>query len=98
MLPLGGMEASEADAQLYRRIGILGPWTQPLIGEVMADGAAAREGLQAGDVVERIGATRIVDGQQLREAIRASVRGNQPLEQIWTVRRNGAFNSFHFRM
>ncbi len=90
MLPLSTVEASEADAQLYRRIGILGPWSQPLIGEVMADGAAAREGLQAGDVVQRIGATQIVDGQQLREVIRASVRGNQPLEQVWTLRRHGA--------
>ncbi|APW39176.1 RIP metalloprotease RseP [Rhodoferax koreense] len=89
MLPLSTVEASEADAQLYRRIGILGPWNQPRIGEVMADGAAAREGLMAGDVVQRIGATRIVDGQQLREAIRASVRGNQPLAQTWSVRRDG---------
>jgi regulator of sigma E protease len=57
---------------------------------VIADGAAAREGLRAGDVVQRIGATNIVDGQQLRDTIRASVRGNQPLEQLWSVRRGGA--------
>ena len=90
VLPLAGIDASEADAALYRRIGIVGPWSQPLIGEVMADGAAAREGLRAGDVVQRIGATEIVDGQQLRDTIRASVRGNQPLEQLWSVRRGGA--------
>ncbi|MDB5849241.1 MAG: metalloprotease RseP, partial [Rhodoferax sp.] len=95
VLPLSDIDASEADAALYRRIGILGPWTQPLIGEVMADGAAAREGLRAGDVVQRIGATEIVDGQQLRETIRASVRGNQPLEQLWSVRRDGATTEFN---
>ncbi|MDB5892939.1 MAG: metalloprotease RseP, partial [Rhodoferax sp.] len=89
-LPLGGMQASEADAQLYRRIGIVAPWTQPLIGEVMAGGAAAREGLRSGDLVESIGDTRVVDGQQLREVIRASVRNGQPLGQVWRVRRDGA--------
>ena len=72
MLPLSKLGAAEADDQLFRKIGILGPWTKPLIGEVMAASAAQKSGLQAGDVVERIGDTVIVDGQQLREVIRAS--------------------------
>jgi regulator of sigma E protease len=97
VLPLSSIQATEADAQLYRRIGIMGPWTQPLIGEVMAGGAAAREGLRAGDVVEAIGDTSVVDGQQLREAIRASVRGGQPLEQVWRVRRDGAATAINVR-
>ena len=89
-LPLGGMAASEVDAQLFRKIGIVGPWTPPVIGEVMPDGAAAAAGLRAGDTVRRIGATDIVDGQQLREAIRASVQGTQPVQKNWTVERNGS--------
>ena len=89
-LPLGGMAASEVDAQLFRKIGIVGPWTPPVIGEVMPDGAAAAAGLRPGDAVRRIGATDIVDGQQLREAIRASVQGNQPVQKNWTVERNGS--------
>ena len=89
-LPLGGMAASEVDAQLFRKIGIVGPWTPPVIGEVMPDGAAAAAGLRPGDTVRRIGATDIVDGQQLREAIRASVQGNQPVQKNWTVDRNGS--------
>ena len=89
-LPLGGMAASEVDAQLFRKIGIVGPWTPPVIGEVMPDGAAAAAGLRSGDTVRRIGATDIVDGQQLREAIRASVQGNQPVQKNWTVERNGS--------
>ena len=72
MLPLSKLGAAEADDQLFRKIGILGPWTKPVIGEVMAASAAQKSGLQAGDVVERIGDTVIVDGQQLREVIRAS--------------------------
>ena len=89
-LPLGGMAASEVDAQLFRKISIVGPWTPPVIGEVMPDGAAAAAGLRAGDTVRRIGATDIVDGQQLREAIRASVQGTQPVQKNWTVERNGS--------
>ena len=89
-LPLGGMADSEVDAQWFRKIGIEGPWAPPVIGEVMPDGAAAAAGLRAGDTVRRIGATDIVDGQQLREAIRASVQGNQPVQKNWTVERNGS--------
>ena len=89
-LPLGGMATSEVDAQLFRKIGIVGPWTPPVIGEVMPDGAAAAAGLRSGDTVRRIGATDIVDGQQLREAIRASVQGTQPVQKNWTVERNGS--------
>jgi regulator of sigma E protease len=74
LLALSKLGAAEADAQLFRKIGILGPWTRPVIGEVMAGGAAEKSGLRAGDVVLRVGDTAIVDGQQLRETIRASAR------------------------
>jgi regulator of sigma E protease len=89
VLPLTLIGAREADASLFRRIGILAPWTQPVIGEVVADGAGARAGLRSGDVVQRIGTVEIVDGQQLRETIRASVRGDQPLPQTWRLQRDG---------
>ena len=95
VLPLSQIDAAEADAQLFRKIGILGPWTQPVIGERMAGSAAEKAGLQAGDEVRQIGATAVVDGQQLREAIRASSRatgggdnaGVTP--QVWQVMRAG---------
>ncbi|WP_309681986.1 RIP metalloprotease RseP [Polaromonas sp.] len=74
LLPLSKLGAAEADPQLFRKIGILGPWTRPVIGEVMAGGAAAKSGLRAGDVVLHVGNTPIVDGQQLRELIRASAK------------------------
>lgn len=72
LLPLSRLDSPEADTQLFRKIGISGPWTRPVMGEVMAGGAAERSGLRAGDVVQRVGNTAIVDGQQLREVIRAS--------------------------
>ena len=74
VLPLSTLGAAEADAQLFRKIGILGPWTQPVIGEVMTGSAAEKSGLRTGDMVQRVGALTVVDGQQLREAIRMSAR------------------------
>ena len=94
LLPLSKLGAADADDQLFRKIGILGPWTQPVIGEVMAGGAAEKSGLRAGDIVQRIGAIAIVDGQQLREAIRASVPASgggvaAPVPQSWQIFRDG---------
>ncbi|MFZ4288100.1 RIP metalloprotease RseP [Variovorax sp. HJSM1_2] len=89
VLPLSGLQSPEPDAALFRRIGILSPWTKPLVGNLVADGAAARDGLQPGDEVLQVGATRIVDGQQLRETVRASVSGEQALTQTWSVLRAG---------
>ena len=77
--------ATEVDAQFFRSIGLVGPWTAPVIGAIVADGPAAKAGLQPGDVVRRVGQTLIVDGQQLRQAIRAS--GNAEGVQTWQVDR-----------
>jgi regulator of sigma E protease len=73
-LPLQDIDTRNADHRLMQLIGITGPWTPPLVGELMAGGAGERSGLQAGDVVLRIGATDVVDGAQLRALIRASVQ------------------------
>ena len=74
LLDMEQIDAREADAQLFRKVGLLGPWTRPVLGEIMADSAAQRAGLRQGDVVQKIGAVEVVDGQQLRELIRQSVR------------------------
>ena len=94
VLPLSALGAAEADAQLFRKIGILGPWTEPVIGEVMPGGAAEKSGLLAGDVVRRVGSTAIVDGQQLREIIRASakapdINASAADAHKWVVTRGG---------
>jgi regulator of sigma E protease len=89
VLPLSQIEAKDADAQMFRKIGLITPLTRPEIGEVMAHGAAERSGLRTGDVVRAVGGTAIVDGQQLREVIRASVDGGQPRSQSWQVERGG---------
>ena len=86
-LKLADLKVTDADAQLFRTIGIFGPWTLPVLGEVVAGGAAAKAGLRAGDVVQRVGSTRIVDGQQLRELIRNSTP--QAGLQVWQLVRSG---------
>ena len=88
-LALSQVQASEADAQLFRRIGILGPWTPAVLGEVRAGSAADRAGLRQGDVVLAAGDLPVVDGQQLREWIRAQVRQGQPVASAWRIERNG---------
>ncbi|MDO8280915.1 MAG: RIP metalloprotease RseP [Burkholderiaceae bacterium] len=89
VLALSRLQGQDADARLFRNVGILGPWTQPLVGEVMAGSPAQRAGLQAGDVVLRFNDTPVVDGQQLRELIRNSVRDGRPLSGVWRVERAG---------
>ncbi|WP_311220619.1 MULTISPECIES: RIP metalloprotease RseP [unclassified Acidovorax] len=89
LLDLSQIETREADAQLFRKIGIVGPWTRPVLGEVMQGGAAQRAGLREGDLVRQVGSVAVVDGQQLRELIRASVRGGQSVTQTWLIERSG---------
>ena len=89
VLPLSGIVSSDPDAALFRRIGLINPWTQPVLGEVMPNSAAEKAGLKTGDVVQTIGVTRVVDGQQLRELIRASATeaNAQTKVQSWAVLR-----------
>ncbi|UJB63648.1 RIP metalloprotease RseP [Acidovorax sp. YS12] len=89
VLETSRLEAGDADAQLLRKIGIQGPWRRPVLGEVMAGGAAEGAGLRAGDLVLKIGAVEVTDGAQLHELIRASVRDGKALTQAWRIERGG---------
>ena len=90
LLKLSGIDAREADAQLFRKIGIISPLTRAVIGEVLADGAAAKSGLRAGDLVLNVGAKAIVDGQQLRDLIRTSAGGDAAAANPWKIERAGS--------
>ncbi len=89
VLPLAQMGAQEADAGLFRRIGIVAPFGRAVIGEVMTGGAAERAGLRQGDVVLRMGAQTVQDGAQLRDLIRASVQGGEAVAASWRILRDG---------
>jgi regulator of sigma E protease len=93
-LPLSAVGAKEVDAQLFRQIGIVGPWTRPELGEIMPISAADSAGLRRGDLVLKVGSNSIVDGQQLRELIRSSVSNGVPMTQVWQVERAGALRQF----
>ncbi len=89
LIRLSKLEAVDVDTALFRRIGIVGPLTRPVLGELVPDGAAVAAGLKPGDLVVQVGPTRILDGQQLRDEIRASVRADQTRTSRWQVQRDG---------
>lgn len=88
LLPLSQVDASQADATLFRRIGIVAPWSAPVVGELLPDGAAALAGLRSGDHVLQVDGQPVSDAQHLRTRIRMAVdAGGHPLRQQWTVQR-----------
>jgi regulator of sigma E protease len=90
LLRLDGIDASSADAQLFQKIGVSGPFSQARLGALLPEGAAARAHLQAGDLVLRVDQTDIVDAAQLRDLIRRSGHSGPPVQQAWLVDRSGA--------
>lgn len=88
LLLLSQVDASQADATLFRRIGIVAPWSAPVVGELLPDGAAALAGLRSGDRVLQVDGQPVSDAQHLRTRIRMAVdAGGHPLRQQWTVQR-----------
>jgi regulator of sigma E protease len=88
-LPITQLDIREADAQMYRKVGIAAPFMQPVMGELVSGGAGDRAGLKQGDRVLSIDGVAMNDGGQLREAIRASVNGDQAVQKNWVVERSG---------
>jgi regulator of sigma E protease len=84
-LPIGRLGLAP-DVQLLAQLGLTGPWTPPVLGDVQAEGAAARAGLQTGDRVLRVNGQFVSDGQALRRLIRES-QGRGPL--AFEVERGG---------
>ena len=96
-LPLSSLSVQEVDARLFRGIGIVSPLSRPEIGELAEGGAAVRDGLKRGDLVRKVGGTAIVDGQQLREVIRASARDGEPAAAVWQIERDGRLLSIEVK-
>jgi regulator of sigma E protease len=78
-LALDTLGARDVDAALMRRIGLGGPFSEPVMGDVKADGPAALAGLRAGDRVLRVDGRPVPDAATLRERIRDSGRSGQPM-------------------
>jgi regulator of sigma E protease len=91
-LALDQLQASDVDAAMMRRIGLGGPFSEPVMGEVKTGGPAQAAGLRQGDRVLRVDGQPVADAQALRERIRASgeqaTTGDQRLPvQRWQVQR-----------
>ena len=89
LLPLSRLDARDADAQLMRKVGIVAPWSPPVLGEIMGGGAAERAGLRKGDTVLRVDGKEVGDAQQLRDLIRAKVQGGRGVASTWDIDRAG---------
>ncbi len=89
LLRLSTLDSHEVDAGMFQKMGVIGPLTRPVMGDIMPDSAAAQADLRAGDEVTLVDGKPIADGQSLRALIRQSVvNGNAPT-QVWTVVRDG---------
>jgi len=88
-MDVGKLDAREVDAQLMRRIGLGAPYSEPVLGEVRADGPAASAGLQQGDRVLSVDGVAVGDAAQLRERIMAAVDGDSARAMQWIVQRRG---------
>jgi regulator of sigma E protease len=88
-LPLHTVGAKEVDAGLLRRLGLGAPFSEPVLGDVRAGGAAERAGLQKGDRVLEVDGRPVPDGQRLRELIRGSVDAEGGVPMDWRVQRAG---------
>lgn len=71
-LRLSAIPAAEVDGALLERVGLSGPFAEPLVAQLVDGGPAARAGLREGDRVLSLNGQPIHDAGQLRQAIRQS--------------------------
>jgi regulator of sigma E protease len=90
VLRLSQLDSRDASAQLFQEIGVIGPFTRPVLGGVLAEGAANLAGLREGDIVRKFGDVSVVDGQQLRQLIRSSGSTGKVVPVVWSVERQGS--------
>jgi regulator of sigma E protease len=88
VLRLGDFQAAQADASMFKAIGITGPFSPARVGNVRSGSAAEEAGLIEGDMVLQVDQRPIVDAAQLRALIRESGRLVAPSAQSWIVWRD----------
>ncbi|TSE32633.1 RIP metalloprotease RseP [Tepidimonas charontis] len=87
-LPLSQLGSRELDTATFERIGIVAPWSAPVLGDVLPDGAAAAAGLQPGDRVLAVDGEAVPDAQTLRARIRSAVDAQgRARAQVWRIER-----------
>jgi regulator of sigma E protease len=83
------LSSQEIDETLLTRIGLDGPYREPVIASVKAGGPAAAAGVQDGDRVLALDGRPVADAGALIAAIRASVDGQAGRLMRWTLDRGG---------
>ena len=90
LLRLSQVDTQYTDSNLFQTIGILGPFSAPLLGDIAPNSAAQMAGLKSGDLVLSVDQKTITEAGQLRSLIRVSGREGQVKTQQWVVERQGA--------
>ncbi|MCH8178605.1 MAG: RIP metalloprotease RseP [Proteobacteria bacterium] len=88
-LPLSSVPASEVDGGLLERLGFVGPYSEPLVAQLVPGGPADKGGLRTGDRVLFINGQAVQDAGQLRQAIRDSAIQGKPQPLLLRIERAG---------
>jgi regulator of sigma E protease len=88
-LDLASLATSEVDAKLMQKIGLGGPYSEPVLAEVVPGKAGAASGLRAGDRVLAIDGRPVADSSQVYEATRESGKSGTAVPMQWRVERAG---------
>ena len=84
-----GVKPAQVDGELMQRLGLLAPYSAPVLGEVVADGPAAVAGLQKDDRVLRVDGEAVPDAGWLRRKIREAGASGTPRRMDWEIERKG---------
>ena len=88
-LALGSLGSRSVDTQLMRRIGLGQPFSEPVLGQIVAGGGAEQAGLRPGDRVLSVDQEPVLDSARLRERIRSAHVDGQPVPMTWRIDRAG---------
>lgn len=89
ILHLSRIPAADVDGRLLDRVGLSGPYAEPLIAEVLPGGPAEKAGLRAGDRVLQVNGVAPADAGQLRQMIRDSQAGGEARALSLVIERAG---------
>ncbi len=83
------LASREIDASTLKAIGLGPAYSEPVLGDVKADGPAASAGLRKGDRVLAIDGQPVGDSLTVRERIIKSAEKGVATEQQWRIERDG---------